>query len=346
MGKCMRQWRNSLMESRPRLGFPLMSYVGLELTGMNVLDVVNDGQKQAACLNALADRFPNSAGYITIMDLSVEAEAFGAEVKFERHETPTIIGKLVPDAAAAAELAVPEVGAGRTEVYLEAAAITAKTIMDKPMFGCVLGPFSLAGRLCGMTGIFTKLIEDPGMVHVVLEKCTSFLSRYAEAFKSAGTQGIFIAEPAAGLISPRQCQVFSSDYVKQIVSAVQDDTFMVGLHNCGNTKKLVPAMLSTGADGYHFGNAVDMADVLPQIPEGKLAFGNLDPSVIFRHGTPDEVRAKTQNLLERFSNYSNYIPSSGCDIPPGTPSINIQAFFAALEDTRGDVAMEFTREKT
>ncbi len=104
-------------------------------------------------------------------------------------------------------------------------------------------------------------------------------------------------------------------------------------------------MLSSGALAYHFGNAVDMADILPQIPEDKLVFGNLDPSVIFRHGTPDEVKAKTQNLLERFSSYSNYIPSSGCDIPPGTPTANIQAFFAALEDTRGDVATEFTRDK-
>jgi uroporphyrinogen decarboxylase len=127
MGKGMLQWRKSLMESRPRLGFPLMSYVGLELTGMNVLDVVNDGKKQAQCLNALADRFPNSAGYITIMDLSVEAEAFGAEVKFEApRETPTDHRQACTGCCRRAGLAVPVVGAGRTEVFLETAAIMAE----------------------------------------------------------------------------------------------------------------------------------------------------------------------------------------------------------------------------
>jgi uroporphyrinogen decarboxylase len=211
-------------------------------------------------------------------------------------------------------------------------ALASKTIADRPLFGCVIGPFSLAGRLCDMTQIFMKLIEEPEMVHVVLEKCTRFLIDYAKAFKDAGAQGIFIAEPAAGLISPRQCQQFSSNYVKQIIASVKDENFTAVLHNCGNTRKLVPAMLDTGAHGYHFGNAVDMNDILPQIPPEILAFGNIDPSSILRNGTTDEVKTKTIELLERVSGYQNFVPSSGCDIPPGTPVKNIEAFFTALNE--------------
>ncbi|HBG17492.1 MAG TPA: hypothetical protein DDW93_11970 [Firmicutes bacterium] len=32
-------------------------------------------------------------------------------------------------------------------------------------------------------------------------------------------------------------------------------------------------------------------------------------------------------LLEKTSNYNNFIISSGCDIPPETPMENIDAFF-------------------
>ena len=183
-----------------------------------------------------------------------------------------------------------------------------------------------------MTRIFMNLISDPALVHTVLEKCTQFLIGYAKAYKAAGTQGIFIAEPAAGLISPAQCEEFSSRYVSRIVAAVQDENFMVVLHNCGNTKKLVPTMLSTGAQGFHFGNAVNMMDILPQIPDHILAFGNLDPASVFKQGTPEEVKAKTSALLECLSDYRNFVLSSGCDIPPGTPATNIDAFFTALEE--------------
>lgn len=309
-----------------------MTYVGLGLTGMNVLDVVKDSKKQAQCIKTLSEHYPSSAGFITIMDLSVEAEAFGAQVKFADHETPTVIGQFIGNAEAATALNVPDVGSGRTSVYLDSLALASKNITDKPLFGCVLGPFSLAGRLCDMSQIFMKLIEEPIMVHIVLDKCTRFLMGYAKAFKDAGADGVFIAEPAAGLISPKQCQEFSSNYVKKIVASVQDDNFAVMLHNCGNTRKLVPAMLDTGARGYHFGNAVDMRDILPQIPSDILAFGNIDPSSVFRNGTPAEVKAKTIELLEKLSGYPNFVPSSGCDIPPGTPVGNLDAFFAALDE--------------
>lgn len=331
MQKTMDQWRGNILASNARYAFPIMTYVGLALTDLTVIDVVRDGQKQARCMQALAARYP-SAGFVTIMDLSVEAEAFGAQVKFAEHEPPTVVGQLVPDRTAALALSIPEIGAGRTAVYLDAAGRAAAAIPDRPVFGCCIGPFSLAGRLCDMTRIFMNLLSDPDMVHIVLEKCTQFLIDYAKAYKTAGTHGIFIAEPAAGLISPAQCDEFSSRYVSRIVAAVQDENFMVVLHNCGNTKKLVPAMLSTAAQGLHFGNAVNLIDILPQIPEHILAFGNLDPATLFKQGTPVEVKTKTSALLACMSDYRNFVPSSGCDIPPGTPTSSIEAFFDAVEE--------------
>lgn len=331
MHKETKKWREEILNSDIRRAFPIMTYAGLALTKHSVLDVVQDGRKQAQCMTALADHYP-SAGFVTIMDLSVESEAFGAQIKFAEHETPTVIGQLIPDQSAAEALKIPDIGAGRTSVYLEAARLATSAISNRPVFGCHIGPFSMSGRLCDMNSIFMKLLNDPGTVHVVLEKCTRFLTDYARAYKAAGVQGIVIAEPAAGLISPAHCDEFSSRYVKQIVDAVQDESFMVVLHNCGNTKKLIPSMLSTNAQGFHFGNAVNMLDILPQIPETILAFGNIDPATTFRQGTADEVKTKTRALLESTKDYRNFVLSSGCDIPPGTPLENIDAFFTALEE--------------
>ena len=40
------------------------------------------------------------------------------------------------------------------------------------------------------------------MVETVLEKVTEFLIAYTKAFKEAGANGVVMAEPAAGLLSP------------------------------------------------------------------------------------------------------------------------------------------------
>ena len=55
-------------------------------------------------------------------------------------------------------------------------------------------------------------------------------------------------------------------------------------------------------------------------------------SGVLRMGTPESVRNKTLELLEKCSKYSNFVLSSGCDIPPMTPWENIDAFFKAAEE--------------
>jgi uroporphyrinogen decarboxylase len=72
------------------------------------------------------------------------------------------------------------------------------------------------------------------MVETVLEKVTLFLIEYAKAFKEAGANGIMMAEPAAGLLSPSLIEEFSNPYVQRIREAVEDDNFLFVYHNCGN----------------------------------------------------------------------------------------------------------------
>jgi len=170
---------------------------------------------------------------------------------------------------------------------------------------------------------------EPDMVHTTLQKVTVFLIEYAKAFKGAGANGIVIAEPAAGLLSPALNEAFSVPYVRQLVQAVQDEHFAVIYHNCGNTIPLLPAIETIGADGYHFGNAIDLEEVLKLFPAHLPVFGNVDPAGQFRNGTPESIREATLALLMRCSQYPNFLLSSGCDIPPASSWENIDSFFAA-----------------
>jgi len=331
MQQNMRKWMFGLSTSIERQAMPIMTYPGLKLANTNVMEIVKYGEAQYKCIQALADKFPSAAA-VTTMDLSVEAEAFGCPIKFSETEIPTIYGRVVTDEDSVKALKVPKVGDGRTGAYITAAKLSAKNIKDRPIFGGEIGPFSLAGRLFDMTEVMVAILLEPETIHILMEKVTSFLIEYAGAFKEAGANGIVIAEPAAGLLSPTQCEEFSSKYVQRIVEEVQDDYFMVILHNCGNTKNLVPSMIETGAMAFHFGNAVNMSDIMPQIPWGRIAFGNIDPASIFKNGTVEDVRAKTWELLEKTFSYKNFVISSGCDIPPGTPLENIVEFFEKVEE--------------
>jgi uroporphyrinogen decarboxylase len=281
-------------------------------------------------MQALAKRYPSIAA-LTAMDLSIEAEAFGSQVKLSDTEAPTVIGSIVADMAGVEALQVPAVGTGRTAEVLRAVSLAADRIIDRPVFGGLIGPFSLGGRLMDMTKFMVNTRREPETVQALLEKCTEFLTAYALAFKAAGANGIIIAEPAAGLISPAFCQKFSSEYVKRIVDAVQDEFFTVILHNCGNTEVLVNQMLYTGAKALHFGNVVDMTTILSQLPKDVIAFGNVDPLKVMKLGSVYDVKMRTLELLEQMSKYPNFVLSTGCETPPGVPVANVDAFFKTLE---------------
>jgi uroporphyrinogen decarboxylase len=330
MQRNMKAWMDGLINSPDRKALPLLSYPGAALKGLSIIDMVTKAQLQAECIKAIVASYPTEAA-VTCMDLSVEAEAFGCKIEFKENEVPTVTRGVINDLAAVEELAVPKTGSGRTAEYLKAAELSAGSIKDRPTLAGMIGPFSLAGRLFNMTEIMVAVLTEPEAAQVLLDKCTQFLTEYAQAYKKTGANGIIIAEPAAGLLSPQICQEFSSVYVQKIVAAVQDDYFMVILHNCGNTIKQVDSMLTTGCMGYHFGNAVDMSQIMPQIPGGRIAFGNVDPAGVLKNGDVAEVRTITMELLEKTANYKNFVLSTGCDVPPGTPENNIAAFFAALE---------------
>ena len=328
----MNQWVAGLISGPGRSALPIVTSPGIPLIGAAPPDVFRSGVLQAEAVIALAAKTPQSAAALTMMDLSVEAEAFGTPIKFGAEENPTVLEGVVNEPAEIEKLPIPKIGFARTVETLRAAKLCAETITDRPTLGGLIGPFSLAGRLTEMSKFMLWAAMDPTATHALLEKGTTFLIDYAKAFKAAGCNGIIMAEPAAGLISPKMSKEFSANYIKRVVDAVQDESFIFVLHNCGKTEKMVDVLLSTGASALHVGNAVDIRNILAQTPKHVPVMGNLDPAGIFRLGTTEIVYEAATALLERTAEFPNFVLSSGCDIPPGTPLENVLAFFRALDD--------------
>lgn len=313
-------------------GLPILSFPAVQKMNATVEQLVKDAELQAQAMEIIAHQTDTLAA-VSLMDLSVEAEAFGAQVRFYEDEVPVVLGQLISDEEEAEALQVPSLDAGRARICAEGVRLAKQRIQDKPVIAGMVGPYSLAGRLMDVTEIMYVCFDEPETVHTVLDKATTYLIQYGQSMKDAGADAIMMAEPLAGILSPDMAEEFSVPYVKRIVEALQDDNFAVLYHNCGNS---VPNMLeeifSQGAAGYHFGNAVDMGKIMESAPDDALCMGNIDPAAEFTHGTPESMRHATEELLAKCGSYKNFVPSSGCDIPAHANWDNIQAFFDALKD--------------
>ena len=313
-----------------RRALPVLSFPAAQKLQVTVDQLVKNAELQAQVMELVA-RETDTLAAVSLMDLSVEAEAFGATVHFSDNEVPVVIGQLIEDMDAAQALQIPDLDQGRASVCVEGVRLAKQRIQDKPVLAGIIGPYSLAGRLMDVTEIMYICYDEPEAVHEVLEKVTTYLIRYGQAMKDAGADGVMMAEPLAGLLSPDMAGEFSVPYVKRIVDALQSDDFAVIYHNCGNSvMSMLDQIFAQGAAAYHFGNAVNMADVLAGAPSDALCMGNVDPAGELAEGTPESVTAATKKLMEECGMYKNFIPSSGCDIPAHAKWENIEAFFAAL----------------
>lgn len=332
MKRNMKQWIADTINNPVKKAMPVLSFPAIQKMDITVKDLISSSDLQARGMQIVAEN-TDAAASVSLMDLSVEAECFGSVIRVSDEEVPTVIGSVVNTEEEADALKIPEIGAGRTSIYIEAIEKAAKLIEDRPILAGAIGPFSLAGRLMDVSEAMIYCYEEPDMVHTVLEKVTQFIIKYCQEYKKTGANGIVLAEPLAGLLSPALAEEFSADYVKQIVDAVQEDEFIIVYHNCGNcTIQQIDSIIATGCPLLHFGNAIDMAEMMPHIPSHIIAAGNVDPAGQFRNGTVESMKEATKEVMDKCCKYPNFVISSGCDIPPLSKWENIQAFFDAVNE--------------
>ena len=309
---------------------PIAVYPGLALTKARVCDVVSDAAAQVAAQVALHERY-QTPFVLSAMDLSAEAEAFGCTIHVSDDEIPTVTGRLISSFEQMQKLAIPKPGDKRTAVHLEAVR-RLRTLPDRPLvFGGCIGPFSLAARLVGVSEAMELTVTDPDLMHLAVEKSAAFLSEYVKAFRAAGADGVIMAEPAAGLLSPRSMSAYSSTYVRQIGEAVADSYFALILHNCAAKALHLPAILETDLKCFHFGAPMDLAAALAKVPTDVVLCGNLDPAGVFCQLPPEQVTQRTAALLAATAQQGNFVISSGCDLPPNAPLASLDAFYAAVK---------------
>jgi len=79
---------------------------------------------------------------------------------------------------------------------------------------------------------------------------------------------------------------------------------------------------------------VDMVKAAEAVSDETVLIGNISPTRVLKDGSAKDVTAATRGLLEQMRPYPNFILSTGCDLPPGIPVENLNAFMQAGREFR------------
>ena len=275
-----------------------------------------------------------------------EAEALGATVEQPLDAAPILRQYLLPDLTDVRALEAlrnraahyPPAEGGRMPLYYESVARTREATGDQAFVLAMLrGPLLAASQLCGVESLLLAMITAPEAVAQVLEFTTDIALQLGKWLLGSGAHGLILGEATCSpnFISPKHYRRLVHSEHRALIQGLRGAGWQhVGLHVCGDVAPIMDAIISTGATFMDVDHRVPAAKAV-DLADNRIALrGNLDPSSIFRFGSPDDVRRQTTALIEDLvgsatGGPSSWILSSGCDIPPGTPATNISAFVEA-----------------
>lgn len=154
------KWISDIIASRERCTVPIMTHPGIEMIGATVKDAVQSGEKHAQAINELSKKYPSKAATV-IMDLTVEAEAFGCSIAFPENDMPHILGSLV-DSESIEGLQIPSLSAGRVPEYILANKMAAEMITDKTGFCRSYRSFLFGRKIIRYVGDHGRLLSGAG----------------------------------------------------------------------------------------------------------------------------------------------------------------------------------------
>ena len=81
----MKQWVADILASDKKKSLPVLSFPSIQKMGITVSELINSSDKQAEGMKIIADSCPTAAS-VSLMDLSLEAEAFGSTIRVSDDE--------------------------------------------------------------------------------------------------------------------------------------------------------------------------------------------------------------------------------------------------------------------
>ncbi|HMA61957.1 MAG TPA: uroporphyrinogen decarboxylase family protein [bacterium] len=317
------------LKNKELLSAPLVGYPAAVLNSTTAKQNLTNSQIQIDTLAKYYRRLQPDILF-PFMDLSVEVESLGLLINIKENDPPEVIEHSIRNEENLAHLSLPDLNRHRFHIFVE----TIAGLKDKTkaaVSGYVTSPFTLAGLLTGAERIAARTITRPKFISNLIDFSCDVGLKYAFQQQKAGADCMVLLEPTASLLSPELFEQFVTPYINRFAEQLD---IPVILHVCGNTEPLIKEFVKTQMDGLSLDYGVDLQKIMPQIPKDMLVLGNIDPVRTMLGSTPNIIYRKTQNLISDLKEYDNYIPATGCDVPPETDFENIEAFQKAVEDIR------------
>lgn len=280
--------------------------------------------------------------FVTLVDLSVEAETFGQPVIYPLENTAysdpnNPILKSPEDYHKIEKVNVRETG--RTKVLIDVVNRLSKARgKEYGICGFVYAPLGVLGAMRGHEYMFRDCLKNRDDLIAGCEAITPMLIDYAVAQVEAGAHAIVMDTlyASASIMSPKMWEAIEGPFAKRIADAVKKAGAGLVLHNCGGgiyfdvqQKFTDPVAIS---HAYPAADCKDWKEHAEKWGNKIVSIGYLDPAKVGMVLDEEGVMEYAREVIETFKiTNGGFILSTGCEFPPNGSLVNAYAIIKAAK---------------
>ena len=272
---------------------------------------------------------------ILFSDILTIPDAMGLGLYFEPGEGPKFSRPLT-SAAEVNKIGVPD-PEGELQYVMNAVRTIRKELRGEvPLIGFSGSPWTLATYMIegGASKAFTKIkkmaFAEPATLHALLAKLADSVTLYLNAQIAAGAQSVMIFDTWGGVLSPRDYNDFSLQYMARIVDGLTRENegrrVPVTLFT-KNGGMWLEAIAATGCDAVGLDWTINIDEARARIGDKVALQGNMDPSMLY--ASPERIEEEVSGILSRYGNGSGHVFNLGhgihLDVPPENAGVFIDA---------------------
>ena len=312
---------------------PVLHVAAVELIGATIGDYAAAPRTMADTVIAAYRRY-GLDGVQLSLGVATEASGMGSSVVEAPDSLPKVVKPAMVEPGDLGGMTPPDPWMdGLMPRFLEGLRLTLDEIgQDACVMAVIRGPMNIASQIRGIQALMFDLIDRPDYARELLGFCTRVALVMGKAVMQLGAHVVVIGEAicSPAFISPTFYRQHVWEWHRQLCSdlrAAGDAATL--MHICGDIRPILPDIASTSADIIDVDWQVSIAEARDLAGEEVVLRGNLDPVAALHDGSPELVDRLSRIALGEAGPQGRFILSSGCDIPPGTPSENIEAMVAA-----------------
>ena len=286
------------------------------------------------------ERYPLDAA-ILFSDILTIPDAMGLGLTFNTGHGPKF-DRPVRTAADVKNLAIPD-PEGELQYVMNAVRTISKELNGRvPLIGFSGSPWTLATYMVEGGGtkeygnIKGMMFGQPETLHQLLDKLAQSVTSYLNAQIAAGAQAVQIFDTWGGVLTPRDYQEFSLNYMQQIIDGLTRENegrkVPVILFTKGGGQWL-DKMAATGADCLGVDWTIDLSDARKLAGNNIALQGNMDPCILYSN--PERIREEVGNVLASYGKSEGHVFNLGHGIHPKIDPENVGAFINAVHELSG-----------